>query len=347
MASSDNISIFGDRSRGYTFFNSSMIRRTKTVQGKVIDHLEIIENSLQLGLNPLFCDNETHHIISVYKGKVYARFLNDISSIVLSQERFLFTWTSTRYYSNEFNFFNISAHDDVINFNFLKWFPNSCIDLYRKEETFSYYFDDIKSGLIYAGTTPVGLKNHSGPKHNAFSRSAHFFLSKLENDKYILNVHDSLFLIKNVEFATFQNSAVIFIATFLIKKPTKNKQVLLSTKCTQRSIYVNGTNIHLIGATDDISLPLLIDDFNFLFCILDQNGFGTIQVNETRLSFATKQVMTPTSEIHLFGKADSANNHFSGQVAVMECFNMRNFPKSGFPDMLREELYKRHVEQIS
>ena len=350
----EHVSIFGSRNRRYTFFDSTVIRRVQNNIGMLSTHFEIIQNTLILGLNPLFFKGGTFHKLFIHEGKIWATFLNDVSSELLSKENSLITFETSHFYCNGFSFFTFSPNTGT-DLNSFDWFPRSNFEMWQRECTTCYYFNDENSGFTFSKGKVIGLRNQNsqGGKFSALSRSKDYFLSKLPDpdiDHYSLNVRDTTFTIKKIDIATWTDMICVITLGFQVAKPTKNKQILISSPCLFRSVYILGDTLHVIGAVADetITAKILINEYNFLFLLFDNSGSGFLQVNENAQHFKTRHVAKPSKqEIYLFGKIDSSTSCFNGQISMLHIFQKKGLPRSGFPAELRQTIFQQYTDLIS
>ena len=356
MASSGGggISIFGNKNRKYNFFSSTVIRRIENDSGKLSSHFELVQNTIKIGLNPIYMKEGTPYKLYTHDGKIFTDILHDVSAEILSKDNYLICFYPGHYYINDFSFFSFSPEKGG-DFSSFDWFPRSTFLNWQNECTATYFFDDENSGFVRASDGHVvGLKNQNSRalKHNAWCRDSDYFVSRLpddEVDKYTLNVRNAVFTIKNIDFGTFSNEVAIFTVGFKFERPPKKKQLLISSPCLIRSVYILGKKVYVKGSENDDTIKdnLYLGEYNFLFLLYDQQGSGLLQVNDSVQHFKTKHVQRSKQEIYLFGKSDTKISCFNGQISMAHIFLKKGLPRSGFPPQLRQTIYREYTSRIS
>ena len=351
----DTITVFGNRERHYDFFNSACIKRVVFTSGKVKNCVREINASLSLGLNPVLFRAAVPSPVTTDGDQVYAPGRVNVSERDLSEEAALYTWKASHYYSHEFNYLAFSAEFASMEYNIFDWFPKVAVEHFFAESTCHYYFSWPFEGLDEFESKPIGLTNRVSDRYHARARNGDKMTLKpiLETErqgKMALEVLSASLTIEGVDFATHQDTAVIFAATFYVDKPRPKKQMLVSTKyCRDRGIYLMGDKCYWLGSKnlDSVGLDIYIKAWNFVFLLLDQRGAGLIQVNDTVQRFETKRAEdTRSLEVVLFASTYGPALDFRGQIAEIVIFNKQYLPCSGVPTQLREQLHQHFMSRV-
>ena len=360
----DTITIFGNREKRYDFFNSACIRRVVFTSGKVKSYVAEINNSLRHGLQPTLFRAEDaatpHPVTTTQDGKVFDARGEDVSESDLSETTSLYTWKASHYYTHDFNYLAFSAEFEAMEYNLFDWFPKAACEHFFAESTCHYYFANVSDGLLMRDNKPIGLENRTDPgRYNALERRGddEFGLvpiddaSTARNRKMALYVKHACMTIDGVDFATHQDCAVIFAASFYVNKSRPGvKQMLVSNASNERGIYVHEDKCYWVGSKhfDDVGLDIAIEAWNFVFLLLDQRGTGLIQVNDTVQRFETKPVRTARDNtVLLFASPYSTKLNFRGRIGEMVIFNKDYLPSSGVPKRLREQLYTHFMDRVA
>ena len=351
----DTITVFGNRERHYDFFNSACIKRVVFTSGKVKNCVREINASLSLGLNPVLFRAAVPSPVTTDGDQVYAPGRVNVSEKDLSEEAALYTWKASHYYSHEFNYLAFSAEFASMEYNIFDWFPKAAVEHFFAESTCHYYFAWEFVGVDEVESNPVGLTNRVSDQYHARARNDDkLALTPIfdtePRGKMALDVVRASFTIQGVDFATHQDTAVIFAATFYVNKKRNRKQMLVSTKgCRHRGIYLLGDKCYWLGSKhlDAVGLDIYINAWNFVFLLLDQRGAGLIQVNDTVQRFETKRSEdTRSLEVVLFASTYGPALDFRGQIAEIVIFNKQYLPCSGVPTQLREQLHQHFMSRV-
>lgn len=266
-----------------------------------VDEINI---SLSHDLNPVLFragKGATPYPVTTDGGDVYC-FGDNLSDEDLSEAASLYTWKASRYYSHKFNYLAFSAEFEAMEYNIFDWFPKAAVEHFFAESTCHYYFAYEFEGLDEKSGKPTGLTNRVNLtlRHAVVRSDDSFSLTPISEtepeNKMALDVKTARFTIQNVDFATHQDTAVIFAASFYVpKKRMRIKQMLVQTMgCKDQGVYISGDKCYWLGSKDHngVGLDILTAEWNFVILLLDQRGTGLIQVNETLQSFEMKPVYT-------------------------------------------------------
>ena len=345
-----DFSIFGSYRKYDPFRHSSAIRKVVITRGLVGDYLKQIKISQYLGLTPYLAENGEVGNLEVRKKRVYIG-QKDVTQVGLTPSNILIVFDTKKSKNTNFSFFALKGRSGRDGFDYLSWFPNQTLEMYRREEACSFFFNDPTSGLVFEDGKVVGLRNHSNPKNNAALSRQYAGVAELPTKKFSLVLNDSLYRISNVELGTTEGLSSILICTFKLDGMPKGKQLLTSTKDMERGIMIKGGNLEILGASPHIdNIPYVKNQFNTIFVLWNtvSPAQSFYQLNETKNYFTTKKCVTepPPNVVYIGAKADVKKRYiFVGQIAMLEIYEIENIPGQ-FPAKLRENLVLDHVRRV-
>ena len=216
----------------------------------------------------------------------------------------------------------------------VKWFPLSTLENVRREETCCYLFDSL-SDFVETKGKKVGFKSKvNSPKYDAKLKGSREIeeIKKLDGKGYCVRLTKSLFVIPDIDLATFNPTYALLCITFKVpKKPTSN-QFIFSTKTFKRGLSINSERncLELHGAEGGpIYIPYLIDSWTTFIVeyresSIESRRSGSWLVKDEderdpkRGTFITKtHGYHVTSGLYVGGTAEY-EHYFDGYIAALE-----------------------------
>ena len=215
--------------------------------------------------------------------------------------------------------------------------------------SFSCYFKDKKSGLIYDKEKVVAIKNQVGKNH-AVAINKFENLIKIPDYGFGVEMTKSKYVVSDIEWARTVNSKSIFVFAFKIDEyPRRGFEFLFHTEFGDRAIYLKGTNLVIQACKSPqhyILIPYLQREWNK--CYIEFNNCQELQsyykINDLEGTFITERTTNPKKELIIGGKE---NFFFKGVLARFDCYT--KFAKGdekvqNLPIAIRNSFLREHYD---
>ena len=184
------------------------------------------------------------------------------------------------------------------------WAPNGVLEMIRKNNECTFYFDSEKDGIIDGGEGKIALKDRFG-NNNAMCLSN--FQKPVKIGKfYGLPLKDTLYKIENCDTATIESSICVVALQFkLISKISNEDDYIFTNETGSRGVTVSKKALNILG-TDPMDLAYTRRGWNTLLiqwsCIeKDQDGKCFFILNGRRGEFTPHTEITRAKDLYLGG----------------------------------------------
>lgn len=138
-------------------------------------------------------------------------------------------------------------------FELQSWCPTGVLDMFRREEEFTFFFNTEKDGLLYKDNKVIGLKDRFGEKNAICLQN---FRKPMKIGKYYgIPLNDTLYKISDIETATTPPSLCIIALQFKVSGAlTEDKDgYIICNETLTRGVKINKSNLNILG-TDPMEL---------------------------------------------------------------------------------------------
>ena len=130
------------------------------------------------------------------------------------------------------------------------WCPEAVLEMFRKSEKCTYYFNTEKDGILNDGK--IGLKDRFGENHAICLRNFH---KPMKIGKfYGIPLKDSLYKIADIRTATTPAMICIFAFQFKVTSELSNENdYIFTTETATRGVTISKKSLNILG-TDPMDL---------------------------------------------------------------------------------------------
>ena len=142
-----------------------------------------------------------------------------------------------------------------------RWCPKSVLDMFRRDEECTFYFNTDKDGILYEDDKPIGLKDRFG-KNNAICEQN--FGSMIKVGKVFgIQLKESLYKISDVGDATTPPSICVIALEFKVSGEMSDDCYIICNEPKSRGVSISSKSINILG-TDSLKLEYDQRDWNTL-----------------------------------------------------------------------------------
>ena len=185
------------------------------------------------------------------------------------------------------------------------WCPTGVMEMFRKDEQCTIFFNTGKDGLLYDKAKKViGLKDQYGENH---AICEHNFRKPIKVGKYYaIPLNDSLYKISDIKTATEQPSICIIVLQFKVSgELTEDKDVyIICNETLTRGVKINKSNLTILG-TDSMKLTYADEDWNTLIIqysyLKSNDGKCFFTLNGARGTFVHHKDVESSYDLYIGG----------------------------------------------
>ena len=189
-------------------------------------------------------------------------------------------------------------------FELQSWCPSAVLEMFRKEEECTFFFNTDKDGLLYdKNGKAIGLKDRYGENNAICQQNFHKPIKVGKN--YGIPLNNTLFKNSHVETATSPPSICIIALQFKVSgELTDDKDgYIVCNETLSRGVKINKSNLNILG-TDPVELIYNYRDWNTLIIqytnIHKGNGKCFFLLNDERGTFIPHKT-DDASELYIGG----------------------------------------------
>jgi len=128
-------------------------------------------------------------------------------------------------------------------FNLIQWAPHAIKRLFRESEAVNIYFNNATDGIIFKESKPIGLKNRGLEGDAKFIGENFPSLLRIKNNRYMIELKNSIFEIKPITCATTSPSTAIFALSFKSLSISEEPRILFSNGTGTRAISLKDRSV--------------------------------------------------------------------------------------------------------
>ena len=141
------------------------------------------------------------------------------------------------------------------------WCPKGVLEMFRRSEECTFYFNTEKDGILYDGQKPIGLKDRFG-KNNAICQQNHGKMIKV-GDVYGIELKDSLYKISNVFTGVGMPSICVIALEFKVSGEMTKDCYIICNESLNRGVKISSESLDILG-TDAMKLEYESGEWNTL-----------------------------------------------------------------------------------
>ena len=141
------------------------------------------------------------------------------------------------------------------------WCPKGVLEMFRRDEECTFYFNTEKDGILYDGQKPIGLKDRYG-SNNAICQQ-NFRKPIKVGEVYGIQLKDSLYKISNVRTATTPPSICVIALEFKVSGQLNDSGYIICNEKLNRGVKISKKSLDILG-TDPMQLGYDYRDWNTL-----------------------------------------------------------------------------------
>ena len=215
--------------------------------------------------------------------------------------------------------------------------------------SFSCFFKDKKSGLVYDKEKVVAIKNQVG-RNNAVAINKFEDLIEIPDFGFGVEMTKSKYIIDKLDWATSLNSKAIFFFAFKINDyPKKGFQFLFHTEFGDRGIYLKGTNLVIQACKNPQHYRLVpYEQHEWNICYIEFTNCQELQsyykINDLEGTFITESSTDPKKQLIIGGKE---NYFFKGVLARFDCctkYAKDDQKVQNLPTAIRNSFLREHYD---
>ena len=227
------------------------------------------------------------------------------------------------------------------------WCPTGVLELFRREEECTFYFNTEKDGILYEGDKPVGLKDRHG-NNNALCLQ-NFRKPIKVGEVYGIELKDSLYKISNVRSATLPPSICIIALEFKVSGELNENGYIICNERLTRGVKISKKYLDILG-TDSLKLEYQYRDWNTLviqYSNIKGESKGFFDLNDRQGSFIPHENTKPCENLYIGGHLNEKRKENFAQVVITNLEVYYNSAPLHIPYILPEGILNSLKEDLN
>ena len=211
--------------------------------------------------------------------------------------------------------------------------------------SFTFYFEDEKSGLVWKGGKAVAIKNRVGIND---ARALHKIprLIKIPDYGYGLQFRKSIYEIKDVDVATGIHSKVVLIFAFKVDAYPRDRGTLFYSGEGERSVCLDHKNLVIIGSRGGGEVYVPFREHRWNLCWIEYNNADMSSryvINDRKGTFVTGSETGLDDCLYIGGKKGE-ESYFQGVMARFDLISIPMDENECITDSFRRSFLIEHYD---
>ena len=194
------------------------------------------------------------------------------------------------------------------------WCPSGVLEMFRRDEQCTFYFNTKTDGILYDKQKPIGLKDRYG-NNNAICQQNFYKVIKVD-DVYGIELKNSLYKISDVRTATAPPSICVIALEFKVSKELTESSYLICNENLNRGVKISKESLDILG-TDSLKLAYDYREWNTLIiqycCLKNAESICYFDLNDRQGSFIPHKNIKDCWSFFIGGHPDE-EEHFAPVV---------------------------------
>ena len=200
------------------------------------------------------------------------------------------------------------------------WCPKGILEMFRRDEECTFYFNTEKDGILYDDQKPIGLKDRYGGNNAICLQN---FCKPIKVGKvYGVELKDSLYKISKVRSATLPPSICIIALEFKVSGELKDNGYIICNEKLNRGVKISKKSMDILG-TDSMKLEYDYRDWNTLviqYSILDGESECFFDLNDNQGSFTPHKNVEDCWDLYIGGHPKGKENFARVVITNLEVY---------------------------